>query len=142
MPLTTEQITEIIKGVDTTPVVGESEKRRRAPRIKHRDNVVVVPYSEDTKPVEQRAIMVDFSSRGVGIRFGKGMPLGTHVVLVLPHGNNAVLRLLCTVANCRPRSEGDFFIGCEFIGLAPAANSKTMGQAEEIEVQRIASMMF
>jgi len=142
MPLTTEQITAIIKGVDTSRATGDAERRRRAPRIKHRDNVTVVPCIEGMSRSEQRAIMVDFSSRGVGIRFAKPMPFGSHVVLILPHENNTVLRLLCTVVNCRQRSDGDYFVGCEFIGLAPTKEIRTYGNTELEEARRIASMMF
>lgn len=143
MPLTSEQITAIVKGLGECVSERDGEKRRRAVRVKHRDTVTIVPYADGLPRTEQQSGLVDFSSRGVAIHFSGRLPAGSQFVLVLPQGADSSLRLLCSVAHCRKRPDGGFGIGAEFVALVPTQpDRRPLGLAPNDEARRIAASMF
>jgi hypothetical protein len=140
MPLSSEQIAAIIKGLGEGDTERDTARRRRAARVKHRDVVTIIPYADGLTRTEHKAMLVDFSSRGVAIQFNKLVPSGSQFVLMLPQEAGAPLKLLCSVAHCRPRPAGNYEIGAEFLGLAAVEDALTDASADE--ARRIAASMF
>jgi hypothetical protein len=119
MALTSDQIAEILSSLGHTRAATAVEKRRRAPRVKHRDILTIIPYMEGVSTAPRQATLVDFSSRGVALRFAEQLPSGMQFVLLLPRTCRQPLRLLCQVVHSQIRSDGAYAVGSEFVGLAP-----------------------
>lgn len=142
MALTSDQIAEILNSLGQTRAGSALEKRRRAIRVKHRDLVQVIPYVEGLSRVERPAMLVDFSSRGVALRFALNIPAGSHLVLVLQRDKHLPLRLLCEVVHCTPCPDRTFAIGAEYVGLAPHAGLELQPTAGSDEALRIAGSIL
>jgi hypothetical protein len=118
MALTSDQIAEILSSLGHTRAATALEKRRRAPRVKHRDILTIIPYIGGVSGAQQQATLVDFSSRGVALRFAEMLPMGMQFVLPLPRTLRPPLPLLCQVVHTQLRPDGAYAIGAEFVGLA------------------------
>ncbi|HEV7298110.1 MAG TPA: PilZ domain-containing protein [Tepidisphaeraceae bacterium] len=141
MPLTSEQISEILSGIGPTATTASGERRRRAYRVKHRDQVTIIPCHDSGPRKNETATMTDFSSRGVAIHCAMRVPAGSHLILVLPRQTGKSLQLLCAVAHCRKRADGNYSIGAEFVGVAPGAISDAPA-ASAGEADRIANSIL
>ena len=141
MPLTSEQIVDILSSLGSDASLTTGEKRRRAIRVKHRDAVTIIPCHEPNARTSQQATMTDFSSRGVALQFWARLPAREHFILVLPSESGKALQLLCEVAHCRERPDGTFAIGAEFVGVAPTATSRTAAECE-LEASRISTSIL
>jgi hypothetical protein len=142
MALTSEQIATVLSSLGQTRAATGIEKRRRAPRVKSRGVVKVVPYTDGVASAERPAILVDFSSRGVAIRFTEAVPGGAYFVLVLQKNARETVRLLCAVAHCRKVKERDYSIGAEFVGPAGAPEAGPTTSRARDEAARIAGSIL
>lgn len=142
MALTSDQIAEILNSLGQTRAGTSLEKRRRAIRVKHRDIIKIIPYVEGLPRREQPALLADFSSRGVALRFAHRIPAGSQFVLILQRDNRTPLHLLCEAVHSRHRPDGLYAIGAEFIGLAPNDAPVRNGKADADEASRIAGSIL
>ena len=141
MPMTTEQLAEILAGVGSNTDHVGPHKRRRAIRVKHREPVTIIPFHEGMPRTPIAAMMIDFSSRGVALHLPQAIVAGAHLVLVLPSDVRGPVQLLCNVVHCHSRPDGTFAIGAEFVGI-PSAHPATPDAVNHVEASRIADLIL
>jgi hypothetical protein len=62
------------------------------------------------------AWVTDLSAGGMGLTVGEALPAGTLLLIELETQPQATpLQLWASVVRCRPQTDGEFHVGCEFL---------------------------